>query len=123
MRDEIFYLLLIGCFILLVGSGLNQKKLADEDYSICLSVDMPNGTEGVIPEVDFAFKSQSLSLKSFLFVSQHFFGDTYRSKQLFTRTNLKSYQLKRLNLKAEKDKPFRLIFYLPISKQDDHDLV
>lgn len=123
MRDEIFYLLLIGCFILLVGSDLNRKELADEDYSICHSVDMPNGTEGVLSQVEFAFKSHFPSLKSFLFLSQHFFGDSYRSQQFFTKANLKSHQLKRLNLKAEMDKPFRLLVCLPTCKQDDHELV
>jgi hypothetical protein len=123
MRDEIFYLLLIACFILLVSSDLNREKLADKDYSICLSVDMPNGTEGVLPQVEFAFKNQFPSLKRFLFLSPHIFGDTYRIKQLITRTLLKSYQLKRMNLKAEKDKPFRLLFCLPFCKQDDHELV
>jgi hypothetical protein len=123
MRDAIFYIFLIACFILLVSSDLNREKLADEDYSTCLSVDMPNGTEGVLTQIEFAFKSHLPSLKSFLFLSPHFFGDTYRIKQLITRTNLKSYQLKLLNLKAEKDKPFRLIHCLPISNLDDYELV
>ena len=123
MRDEIFYLLLIGCFILLVGSDSNRNEFADEDYSTYLSVDMANGTEAVLPQIEFAFKSQFPSLKSFLFLNQHFFGDSYRSKQLFTKVNLKSHLLKRLNLKAEKDKPFRLVVCLPSSKQDDHELV
>ena len=123
MRDAIFYLFLIACFALLVSSDLNREKFSDEACSICLSVDMDNGTEAVLPQIEFAFKSNFPDLKSFLFLSQHFFGDTYRCKQLFSSTILRSYQLKRINLKVEKDKPFRLLFCLPSSKQDDHELV
>ncbi len=123
MRDAIFYIFLIACFTLLVSSDLNREKVVDEDCTTCLLVDIPNGTEAVITDVDFVFKNQMISFKRFLFLNQTFFGDTYRSKQFFSSIILKFYQLKRLDIKAKKDKISRLLFCLPSNKQDGHDLI
>jgi len=123
MRAEIFYLLVISFFVLLVASDPNGEKLAGEDYTTCLSVDLPNGTEGVIPEIKFTFKSHFPSLKCFLFLSENFFGNAFRCEDRLSRTFLKSYQFKRINLKAIKEKPFRLILCMLNQKQDDYDLV